>query len=59
MNYENGRATGMTVAEGSGKNRFPHDSRHNAIFETYEEFSKIWKKYEETGIGHKEGREDV
>ena len=44
MNYENGRASGVTIAEGAKVNRDISDSKHNAIFETYEEFSKTWKK---------------
>ena len=43
MNYENRGVIGVTPESGAGKNRFPHDSRHNAVFETFEEFSKSWK----------------
>ena len=49
MNYENGTVTGVTIAKGATANNKPvYDSRHNAIFETFEEFSKTWKHKEKT-----------
>ena len=51
MNYENGTVTGVTVGKGATvNNKSVYDSRHNAIFETYEEFSKTWEKYKEKTI---------
>ena len=48
MNYKNGAVTGVTIAKGATVNKKAvFDSRHNAIFETFEEFSKTWEKYTE------------
>ena len=51
MNYKNGAVTGVTIAKGATVNKKAvFDSRHNAIFETFEEFSKTWDKYKEKTI---------
>lgn len=46
MNYENGAVTWVAVAKGAAVNKKAvFDSRHNAMFETYDEFSKTWEKH--------------
>ena len=48
MNYKNGAVAGIDIAVCSAVKGRPLDSRHNAIFETFEEFSKTWKDKEKT-----------
>lgn len=51
MNYRNGAVTGVAIAKGATVNKTAvFESKHNAIFETYEEFSKTWEKYKEKTI---------
>lgn len=50
MNYKNGAVAGVGIAVCSASKCKPVDSRHNAIFETFEEFSKTWEKYKDKTI---------
>ena len=50
MNYKNGAVAGIDIAVCSTSKCKPLDSRHNAIFVTFEEFSKTWEKYKEKPI---------
>lgn len=43
MNYENDRVIWASAEKEAAIKSVPHDSRHNAVFETFEEFSKSWK----------------
>ena len=50
MNYKNGAVAGLDIAVCSAVKGRPPESKHNMIFETYEEFSKTWEKYKEKTI---------
>ena len=50
MNYKNGAVAGIDIAVCSAVKGKPLDSKHNAIFESYEDLSKTWEKYKEKTI---------